>query len=266
MPLDGAAPTALKAAGAPVDQFSFLESPDGYLNVLVRSQGRGDGMWAGESGGGEMALLRVPVSSFSDGRDTAPASSYKLLPRPASGALQNRFVGNYLLYGSGNTWAAPREDDGRKIYAVRWGDNSAAQEVPLTHSVDRIEAMGGNAVVVGTSGPDLYFSSLRLEREAQPAYRYIRANAAQGETRSHGFFYKPESDDDGMVGLPIVSAGARRTDIASCTKDSRPPCSTCATRRCASKNWASLNRIPAIGRTPAAPPASTGTATPGRCS
>jgi len=79
------------------------------------------------------------------------------------------------------------------------------QALPITHSVDRIEALGRHAVVVGTSGPNLYFSSLRLDREATPAYRYTRENAAQGETRSHGFFYKPESEDNGMVGLPIVN-------------------------------------------------------------
>ncbi|HEX4327578.1 MAG TPA: beta-propeller domain-containing protein [Burkholderiales bacterium] len=208
IPLDGSAPSALKVAGSPVDQFSFLESADGYLNVLVRSNGRGDAMWAAEKqAAGDMALLRVRLSRFSDGSATAPVSSYKLLPRPASGALQNRFVGNYLLYGSGNGWAAPREDDGRKIYAVRWDDSSAAQALALGHSVDRIEALGRHAVVVGTSGPDLYFSSLRLDREASPAYRYVREHAAQGETRSQGFFYKPENEDSGTVGLPIVGEG-----------------------------------------------------------
>src|SRR6185436_10654670 len=44
IPLDGSAPTALKVAGSPLDQFSFLEGEDGYLNVLVRSDGRGEAM------------------------------------------------------------------------------------------------------------------------------------------------------------------------------------------------------------------------------
>ena len=48
IPLDGGAPSALKVSGAPVDQFSFLESGDGHLNVLVRSEGQGDGMWRAE--------------------------------------------------------------------------------------------------------------------------------------------------------------------------------------------------------------------------
>src|SRR5262249_17427785 len=43
IPLDGTAPTALKVAGSPIDQFSFLEAA-GHLNVLVRAEGRGEGM------------------------------------------------------------------------------------------------------------------------------------------------------------------------------------------------------------------------------
>ena len=39
IPLDASAPSALKAAGSPIDQFSFLESDDGHLNVLLRGSG-----------------------------------------------------------------------------------------------------------------------------------------------------------------------------------------------------------------------------------
>src|SRR5690349_756964 len=45
LPLDGSNPGALRVSGAPVDQFSFLQSEDRHLNVLVRSEGKGDGMW-----------------------------------------------------------------------------------------------------------------------------------------------------------------------------------------------------------------------------
>ena len=45
MPLDGSGPSALRASGSRIDQFSFLQSEDEYLNVLVQSNGKGDGMW-----------------------------------------------------------------------------------------------------------------------------------------------------------------------------------------------------------------------------
>lgn len=206
IPLDGAAPSALKTAGSPIDQFSFLEGADGFLNVLVRSNGRGDGMWAAEIKGGDMALLRVPLASFSNGRDAAPASAYRALPSTEPGALQSRYVGNYLLYGAGAGWRRAPRTLNSNVYAVRYADSAAVQTLPMAHGVDRIEALGANAVVVGSDGQDLHFTSVRLAAQAAAADRYTRRDAAQGETRSHGFFYKPESENEGMVGLPVVGA------------------------------------------------------------
>ena len=213
IPLDGTAPTALKVAGSPIDQFSFLEGEDGHLNVLVRANGRGDGMWAAESNAGDFALLRVALDRFSDGRDSAPAGSYKVLPRPGGYAIQNRYVGSYLLYGAGAGWRQPQRTLTSQVYAVRYAGDAGVQEVPLGHGVDRIEALGTNAVIVGSDGRDLHFTSLRLAATAVAQDRYTRQNAAQGETRSHGFYYKPDSDNDGLVGLPIVGgdrAGSRQ--------------------------------------------------------
>jgi len=206
IPLDGSAPSALKVAGSPIDQFSFLEGEDGFLNVLVRSNGKGDGMWAAETNSGDLALMRVHLSLFSDGRDSVPAESYKGVPKPAGHALQNRFVGEYLLYGAGAGWRRPQGVTESEVYAVRYA-GGYTYAVPLVHGVDRIEALGANAVVIGSDGADLHFTSVRLQNYPVARDRYTRRNAAQGETRSHGFFYKPESDHDGLVGLPIIGGG-----------------------------------------------------------
>ncbi|HET9404770.1 MAG TPA: beta-propeller domain-containing protein [Burkholderiales bacterium] len=207
IPLDGAAPTALKTAGSPIDQFSFFEGNDNHLNVLVRADGRGEGMWAAEANAGDFALLRVSLDSFSDGRDAAPAEAYKPLPRPGGHAVQNRYVGPYLLYGTGTGWNRAQRMLHSQVYAVRYASGAGAQAIPLAHGVDRIEALGANAVIVGSDGRDLHFTSLRLAATASAQDRYTRKDAAQGETRSHGFFYKPDSDNAGMVGLPIIGGG-----------------------------------------------------------
>ena len=208
IPLDGSAPSALKTHGSPVDQFSFLESEDGHLNVLLRAGGRGDAMWAAENTAGDMALLRVPLDSFGDGRDSAPPERYRRLPNVTGYTLQNRYVGPYLLYGAGASWGRPDKRSEAPLYALRWADNGAtAQTLSLTHAVDRIEALGQHALVVGASGPDLHFSSIRLGDSASIASRYVRADAAQGETRSHGFFYKPQAATDGLLGLPVRGGG-----------------------------------------------------------
>ncbi len=216
IPLDGSAPSALKASGSPIDQFSFLEGEDGYLNVLLRANGRGDGMWAAEVNGGDMALLRVALGEFSDGRDSAAPENHHALPKVAGGALQSRYVGNYLLYGAGAGWYRPKTVTRGQVYAVNYAGDQGGEpqtyEVPLVHGVDRIEALGANAVVVGSDGRDLHFTSLRLARLPVASDRYVRKNASQGETRSHGFYYKAENEYDGLVGLPVIGGGeaARR--------------------------------------------------------
>ena len=207
IPLDGSAPSALKTAGSPIDQFSFLESADGYLNVLLRASGGGDGMWAGERNPGQLGLMRVALSSFSDGHDSAPRSAYRALPTPGGGALQSRYIGPYLLYGTGAGWRTPQATRESHVYAVRYAGDGATAELPLVHGVDRIEALGANAVVVGADGSNLHFTRVRLGSTPETAGRYTRSNASQGETRSHGFYYRAQNEDTGLVGLPIIGGG-----------------------------------------------------------
>jgi hypothetical protein len=209
MPLDAGAPSALKTSGAPVDQLSFLESDDGYLNVLLRAQGKGEAMWAAEqSPAGSMALMRVRLDLFGDGRDSAPPSAYRRIPAAEGWNIQNRFVGPYLLYGGGNvSWGPPRPRARYALHALRWADKSTVQTISSPHGIDRIEAMGRHAIVIGTAGTDLQFSSVRLADDVSIPHRFTRPDAAQGETRTHGFFYKPDGDETGIVGLPVVGGG-----------------------------------------------------------
>ncbi|HEX7330992.1 MAG TPA: beta-propeller domain-containing protein [Pyrinomonadaceae bacterium] len=207
MPLDGSGPSALRASGSPVDQFSFLQSEDQHLNVLVRSQGQGDGMWAAEVTNGDVALMRIPIMSFSDGSERVPASSYRKLPKPEGYTFQNRFVGNHLIYGTGSGWGYPtKQAEHSNLFIVEWARGNSHQ-MTLPHGVDRIEQMGSDAVIVGTDGKDLHFSSLRLGQWPEIVSRYTRKQASQGELRSHGFFYKPDGDDTGTLGLPISLPG-----------------------------------------------------------
>ena len=206
MPLDGASPSALGVSGSPVDQFSFLESADKHLNVLVRSNGSGDGMWGAERTAGDVALLRVPLSSFNDGSDSASSWDYHGLPKPRGYTFQNRFVGDYLLYGTGSGWGAPQNKTESNLYAVRWADGDIS-ELKVNHGVDRIEALGSDAIVVGTDGSNLRFSAVRLGESPEVADEFVRKGASQGELRSHGFFYKPDGPNSGVLGLPISVPG-----------------------------------------------------------
>jgi hypothetical protein len=211
LPLDGSAPSAIAAYGAPVDQFSFREdSGAGILNVLVRADGAGDAMWNGEHSSGATALLRLPLEAFGDGSGRTEISWYRPLPRPLGTNtydFHNRFVGDYLLYGTGNGWGAPRDGRFSVIVASLHGGDTVA--IPLEHGVDRIEAMGPDALLVGSDEHNTTFTAIDLSGGTpQRGDVYVQPESAQAETRSHAFFYLPQSADgrSGVIGLPVARA------------------------------------------------------------
>jgi len=94
---------------------------------------------------------------------------------------------------------------------LRYAGGSEAQALEPAHGVERIEALGRDAVLIGNAGGDLHFSAVRLRRgEARLAGHHAQLGAAQGETRTHGFFYRPSADDEGLLGLPVLRAGGGR--------------------------------------------------------
>ena len=218
IPLDGGAPRALQATGAPIDQLSFLER-DGHLNVLVASEADGQWMWASERAAGTLALLRVPLTMFGDGTEVARAAHYRMLdPRSLVAhvwGLNNRFVGDWLVLGARQAWDAGRQRASFPAYAIRYADSGGFMPVEVGHGVERIEAMGGDAILIGSRDADLHFSSLRLGARPEVSDVYVQQNAAQGESRTHGFFYRPTGDDAGYVGLPTIGSDRRGQDIAS---------------------------------------------------
>ena len=207
LPLDGAAPSALKTAGVPIDQMSFLEE-GGHLNVLLRESGRGEGMWGSEFTQGAMALLRLPLAEFGDGRGAARREHYRRVPGAAGGAVQNRFVGDWLLWGGG------ADSTGASAWALRYAAAAEATALSPGHAIERIEALGRDAVLVGSLGADLHFSAVRLAGgQARPAGRHVQPGVAQGETRTHGFFYRAQADELGVLGLPVLSGSSRRRGV-----------------------------------------------------
>lgn len=207
---DGSA-TALKASGSPIDQFSFKEDAD-HLNVLVRSQGRGEGMWKSEYPSGSLALLRIGLIQFRSDVNGAPFKAFTPLTTPAGTSIHNRFIGDKLLYGSGEGYYSgvnsPSSNYVDRVYLKRYATSDPVRELLLTHSVDRIEAMGDAALVVGQSNAALKFTSVALGSAPTVKDVYVLDSATQGEQRSHGYFYKPQNDGTGILGIPVRTKGA----------------------------------------------------------
>ncbi len=216
LPLDGGRPSSIGARGLPADQFSFREDAgDGVLNVLVRAGARYSAMWEPEAPQGTISLIRVPLSEFGDGSTEVRQRYYRHLTRmEASPPLENRFVGNHLIFGFGrsNAWRTPPQyDTNPTAFAVPLSGGAMAQ-FRISHSVERIEPMGGDAVIVGSNLQNkLGFSPIELSGGLSTlGESYFMPAAGQGESRSHAYFYRPDpgSPDgaSGTLGLPIARA------------------------------------------------------------
>ena len=176
------------------------------LNVLLRNVGGGDAMGGPEVSGGRVALLRLPIGELGDGSRSAAPSRYRWLPGlpGASWSFQNRFVGNHVLYGGG---AFGEGGKTRLVVASIRGGPIA--ELDLDHAIGRIEALGNDAVAVGSgANQELGFTAIELpwRGAARLGDVFTLPAASEGETRSHAFFFRPSTPDgsSGLLGLPVA--------------------------------------------------------------
>ena len=176
--------------GDPQNQLAFLESDDAYLNVVVQGNESDDVSLT--------SLLRVPLNWFGDGSDAAPPDSYRVLARDFEWPSR-RFVGEFVLVGGGSRSGI----DG--LVVTRWR-SSAIVTLPLQHGVDRIEAMGNDAIVIGPHGTDLGMTTIKLAGAPVATTTLVVENARESESRTHGFLYRAESANEGLFGLPLVTS------------------------------------------------------------
>lgn len=213
LPLDGSAPTGLRVRGAPIDQMSFLQDAGGHLNVLLQSEGHGEAMWMPKWGQGRMALLRVPLARFGDDRAVVETGDYRVLPPLPAGNRQNRFIGDWLVYGTASRGEAQQRN--ARAYALRYAADAVPVELKPGHGVERIEAMGNDAVLIGNLGDELRFTSLALRgRQAGLRDGWRMPGARQGESRTHGFFYRRDAVEQGIVGLPVLRDRGEEQGVA----------------------------------------------------
>jgi Beta propeller domain len=188
MPFDGAPVSAVGVVGRPPDQLAFFEDAHDHLNVVVAHENDA------------VTLLRLPLSSFSDGSIDAPTWFYRPIAR--GGALIARFVGSYVLVGT-PTFDADAKGGRRVVVTALEGTSTISLKLP--HALERIEPMGAHAVIVGTDHDSLVMTAIRLGVRATVAGTLVHPDASQSEYRSHGFFYRQDGPDDGVFGLPIAT-------------------------------------------------------------
>jgi hypothetical protein len=207
IPLDGGRPAAAQVRGGPIDQFSFnANAAASRLDVLVAPDTGGDAMWSPEFASGQPALLRLPTQRFGDGSRAPNAADYRWLPGGAQSRIdRNRFVRGRLLY-SLSRWNDSAQLS--QLVAVS-GDDEPAVVFDMPDGVARIEQIGQDALVVGgreaTTFTTIDLSSGRLPFIGD---RYVQPQTRETESRSHAFFYQPDSQSpdgaNGVLGLPTL--------------------------------------------------------------
>lgn len=214
IPLEEGAPSAVRVAGVPLDQFSFSANSDGTrIDVLLDDAGYGDPMWETEETEGRPVLLRLPFARFGSGSLSAPHSDYQLLPGGGNAYLdRNRFIGDRLLY-SLERWRSSTDRYSLVVVPVEGGE---PVELPIAEGVDRIEQLGRDAVVVGGDEAAVFLTVDLTGPEPRIIDRYVERGAREAESRSHAFFYRPEAGSpdgaDGVLGLPVINRGSGSSD------------------------------------------------------
>jgi hypothetical protein len=211
LPVGRGAPAVLGARGIPFDQFSMDEF-DGRFRTLV-SWGRpycerGED----EEPGQQVALLDEPRSAFGPTYREARSGRFRALPDPEVRVLDNRFAGDWLVYGGRHNYSgrAYSLDEGEpsptpSAIAVPLRDPAAAVRIGQPHNVIRIERIGDDMVINGYRDLDgLSLTYLKLADTARIASTYRLERRFESEGRSHAFNSTLNAEGGGMLGVPTI--------------------------------------------------------------
>lgn len=193
-----------------MDQFAFDERGDS-LHVLLRNDGHGDAMWQAQVSGGAVAAVKIPIARLNGQVSDAPAEAYTMIASVGGGgtyggAFKERWVGDWALFGTGRSAYAHTNGQREGLFFAYRASDQRLFEIQTDHGIERIEPMGAHALAVGNAGSTLVLTPVALDGATPEAFAALRLHGrAQGETRSHGFFFKPSGVRDGVFG--IATAG-----------------------------------------------------------
>jgi hypothetical protein len=180
------AASAHKASGQPRDQFSFKQV-GGTLHV-VTSKRTDDYQPLG------VELLSLPIAEF----DGSGAQQVTSSPLGDGYLMENRFVGDSVFVVTGRFEAS--------TLVVRALGSGATSSRPLVNWVSRIEPLGTDKALVASAAR----GENRLDLDVYDTKGTVLGGVklpglAEGETRSHGFFFKAHGDGGGTFALPVIA-------------------------------------------------------------
>jgi hypothetical protein len=218
-PLDGSAPRALRVSGSPEGEHSFREESDGSLRVFVRGNERERGATGGEKAyPSYAALLRVSPSEFGGGARAALSTEYRTLPTVQGNSIENQFMGKWLIYGGGFTDIYMSESMfSSTLIGVRI-DGGGPLRLRLTHTVDRIEAIGSVAFAMGSSYKRRFVvSGMNLNAQRASASDFELAYPPRGYLELHASSRHEDGAGGSILGISV------QRHLGGNPSDSNPP-------------------------------------------
>jgi hypothetical protein len=205
LPLRGGPVGAVAVDGVPTDQFA-LDSKAGRFRALLNNAGAGCSV---DERGSELALLDIPLSAFGARLRHVAPQAYTPVPGIAGGQLENRFIGDWLVYGGRENWSAMAPDDGKRLtstlFAVPLADPRSVRRLALPHNAVRIERAGMDAVVTGYRNAEgLSLSYVVLGSDPRRAATTLLPGRFESEGRSHAFNAWVPRDGTGVLGIPTT--------------------------------------------------------------
>lgn len=188
----------VKIKGYPIDQFSFKQSRD-MLHIVGIEGGNGDEIWNDSSDtADDVFFTSIPLTKFKEGVVEWNESDFALIEQDKIyGLKNNRFVGNSLVYTNSND-----EDMTTDIFVLDIFDSSIMSKMEVAMEVEQLHPIGNNMLLVGYDDQDsVQYQTLALEQDIYIADSLIELDNKLAESRSHGFFYKPDSEG-GIFAIP----------------------------------------------------------------
>lgn len=214
IPLGRGETEVMGARGMPVDQFG-MDAKGGRFRALpmfMRNACEDDETPTA------FALLDAPLGRFRDYYVAARESEFARLPGLDAGGVENRFVGDFVVYGGRDRYSRrpPRNDEAREralataLTVVPIDDPASPQRVALGHSLIRLEKIGDGVVIANGYVDEEGLRVSHVALGAGEAGSAVRSSAFlprryESEGRSHAFNATYTTAGDGMLGVPTVT-------------------------------------------------------------
>ena len=197
-PMLGGQPVAHAIKGYPSDQFAFKAADGKLFAAVLHDEQDLDGAYRSE-----LVMLRLERSAFdSIGEQALDATNTDVIASSLDDWLypdRQKYVGDRYI-ASVRDW----DSNGSMLHIYDRATRSSRSEA-VDGYVSRIESVGSaGALIAAQSSDGLTLRTLAPGAASTLSAGLLLPGSSEGESRSHGYFFKPGADG-GMFGLAVIN-------------------------------------------------------------